>query len=96
MAQSCSSASVATITYLAVFIPHYWLGWWGGISDLFKYYKDVIWYEQSVSSATHPYSSKWWSWPLMLRPIAYWQNFPKTGTCKLSGAAAIRFYGGAR
>ena len=71
--------SVASITYLAVFFPHYWLGWWGGISDLFKYYSDVVWYEKSVSSATHPYSSRWWSWPLMLRPIAYWQNFPKTG-----------------
>ncbi len=71
--------SVASITYLAVFLPHFWLGWWGGMADLFHYYKDVVWYEQSVSSATHPYSSRWWSWPLMLRPIAYWQNFPKTG-----------------
>jgi Gpi18-like mannosyltransferase len=71
--------SVAAIAYLAVFFPHYWLGWWGGISDLFSYYKDIVWYEKSVSSATHPYSSPWWSWPLMLRPIAYWQNFPKTG-----------------
>jgi Gpi18-like mannosyltransferase len=71
--------SVATMTYLAVFIPHYWLGWWGGITDVFKYYNDVIWYEQSVASATHPYASPWWSWPLMLRPVAYWQNFPKTG-----------------
>jgi Gpi18-like mannosyltransferase len=71
--------SVASITYLAVWFPHYWLGWWGGIEDLFKYYKDVVWYENSVSSATHPYSSRWWSWPLMLRPIAYWQSFPKTG-----------------
>ncbi len=71
--------SVAAIAYLAVFFPHYWLGWWGGIEDLFKYYSDIVWYEKSVSSATHPYSSPWWSWPLMLRPIAYWQNFPKTG-----------------
>ena len=71
--------SIGAIVYLAVFIPHYYLGWWGGISDLFKYYKDVIWYEGSVASATHPYASPWWSWPLMLRPIAYWQNFPKTG-----------------
>lgn len=71
--------SVAAITYLAVFFPHYWLGWWGGIEDLFKYYHDVVWYESSVASATHPYASPWWSWPLMLRPIAYWQNFPKTG-----------------
>jgi Gpi18-like mannosyltransferase len=71
--------SVAALTYLAVWFPHYWLGWWGGIEDLFKYYKDVVWYENSVSSATHPYSSRWWSWPLMLRPIAYWQSFPKVG-----------------
>ncbi len=71
--------SVASIAYLAVWFPHYYLGWWGGIEDLFKYYSDVVWYEKSVSSATHPYASPWWSWPLMLRPIAYWQNFPKTG-----------------
>ncbi len=73
------TGSVAAIFYLVTFLPHYFLGWWGGIADLFKYYKDVIGYEKSVASATHPYSSKWWSWPLMLRPIAYWQNFPKTG-----------------
>ncbi len=71
--------AVASIAYLIVFLPHYFLGWWGGIYDLFLYFKDVVWYEDSVASATHPYSSKWWSWPLMLRPVAYWQDFPKTG-----------------
>jgi dolichyl-phosphate-mannose--protein O-mannosyl transferase len=55
------------------------LGWWGGISDLFHYYGDVVNYENSVSTATHPYASPWWSWPLMLRPVAYWQNFPARG-----------------
>src|SRR5579885_125279 len=70
---------VASIAYIAVFLPHFFLGWWGGIEDLFKYYKDILWYEQSVASATHPYASPWWSWPLMLRPVAYWQDFPKTG-----------------
>jgi dolichyl-phosphate-mannose--protein O-mannosyl transferase len=38
-----------------------------------------MWYEKSVSTATHPYASPWWSWPLMLRPVAYWQNFPPKG-----------------
>lgn len=71
--------SVGAIAYIAIFIPHYWLGWWGGISDLFHYYGDIVWYEKSVAEATHPYASPWWSWPLMLRPVAYWQNFPKTG-----------------
>ncbi|HUY27996.1 MAG TPA: phospholipid carrier-dependent glycosyltransferase [Candidatus Binataceae bacterium] len=73
------TGGVASICYIATFLPHYYLGWWGGIQDLFQYYKDIIGYEQSVSTATHPYSSKWWSWPLMLRPIAYWQDFPKVG-----------------
>jgi Gpi18-like mannosyltransferase/predicted membrane-bound dolichyl-phosphate-mannose-protein mannosyltransferase len=71
--------AVAAIFYLATFLPHYYLGWWGGIADLFNYYGKVIWYENSVASATHPYSAPWWSWPLMLRPIAYWQNFPPAG-----------------
>ncbi|MGH7865145.1 MAG: hypothetical protein ACREQB_09150, partial [Candidatus Binataceae bacterium] len=73
------TASVALAAYLAVFIPHFLLGWWGGMSDVAHYYGEVIWYERSVAQATHPYSSPWWSWPLMLRPIAYWQNFPATG-----------------
>jgi predicted membrane-bound dolichyl-phosphate-mannose-protein mannosyltransferase/Gpi18-like mannosyltransferase len=65
--------------YLATFLPHFALGWWSGIEDLFHYYGDVMWYEHSVRDATHPYSSRWWTWPLMLRPVAYWQNFPPKG-----------------
>jgi dolichyl-phosphate-mannose-protein mannosyltransferase len=70
---------VGAIFYLLVFLPHFTLGWWAGIADLFHYYGDVMWYERSVEAATHPYASPWWSWPLMLRPIAYWQNFPPQG-----------------
>lgn len=71
--------SLSAIFYVAVFMPHFLLGWWSGIADLFHYYGDVMWYERSVAAATHPYASPWWSWPLMLRPIAYWQNFPPQG-----------------
>jgi dolichyl-phosphate-mannose--protein O-mannosyl transferase len=75
--------SVSAMLYLASFLPHYALGWWGGIADLLHYYKDVMWYENSVATATHPYASPWWSWPLMLRPVAYWQNFPVHGKVAL-------------
>jgi Gpi18-like mannosyltransferase/predicted membrane-bound dolichyl-phosphate-mannose-protein mannosyltransferase len=71
--------AIAMFFYIATFTPHFALGWWRGVADLFHYYKRVIWYENSVASATHPYASPWWSWPLMLRPIAYWQNFPPKG-----------------
>lgn len=77
------TGSVSGMFYLASFLPHYALGWWGGIADLLHYYKDVMWYENSVSSATHPYASPWWSWPLMMRPVAYWQNFPAHGNVAL-------------
>ena len=71
--------SLSAVFYIAVFLPHFFLGWWAGIADLLHYYSDVMWYEGSVKAATHPYSSQWWTWPLMLRPIAYWQNFPPQG-----------------
>jgi len=73
------SGGVGAMVYLAIFLPHYALGWWGGIADLFAYYGKIAWYEKSVASATHPYSSSVLSWPLMLRPIAYWQDFPPKG-----------------
>jgi predicted membrane-bound dolichyl-phosphate-mannose-protein mannosyltransferase len=73
------TGGVGAMVYVGVFLPHYALGWWGGIEDLFAYYGKVAWYEKSVASATHPYSSTVLSWPLMLRPIAYWQDFPAKG-----------------
>ena len=73
------SGGIAAIVYLSIFIPHFYLGWWGGMGDLLHYYGQIVWYEKSVATATHPYAAPWWSWPLMLRPIAYWQNFPSAG-----------------
>ena len=32
---------------------------------MYKYHKDLV--------ATHPFSSPWWEWPMMLRPIWYYQ-----------------------
>ncbi|MDD5068316.1 MAG: phospholipid carrier-dependent glycosyltransferase [Candidatus Pacebacteria bacterium] len=33
-----------------------------------------VMYTANSPSLTHPYGSKWWSWPLMLRPIYYWNH----------------------
>ena len=30
--------------------------------------------EASLKTATHPYGSKWYTWPFMIRPIYYWQG----------------------
>lgn len=63
--------SAAAAVYLAVYLPHYYLGWWHSIWDIPKYFKDVVGYEAAVADATHPYSSKWYTWPFLLRPVWY-------------------------
>lgn len=64
---TCAAAAM----YLAVYLPNYWLGWWHSIWDIPKYFKDIVGYEAAVADATHPYSSKWYTWPFLLRPVWY-------------------------
>lgn len=39
------------------------------------YYHDVT----VTHNAPHPYSSKWWEWPLLYQPVAYWYQDLRTG-----------------
>ena len=73
----------AFAVYCLTFTPHFLWGWWHSPLDLFKWVAiDVPNYEAAVADATHPYSSKWWTWPLLLRPVwYYWKDpGPITGT----------------
>ncbi|WP_168735675.1 phospholipid carrier-dependent glycosyltransferase [Cohnella fermenti] len=42
-----------------------------GIKDLWQYQKNMYDYHKGVKEK-HPYSSKWYTWPLMLRPVWYY------------------------
>jgi dolichyl-phosphate-mannose--protein O-mannosyl transferase len=73
----------AFAVYCLTYTPHFLWGWWHSPLDLFKYVAiEVPNYEAAVADATHPYSSKWWTWPLLLRPVwYYWKDpGPITGT----------------
>ena len=37
--------------------------------DIFVGVQKQMWWYHTRLDATHPYTSAWWSWPLMLRPI---------------------------
>ena len=41
------------------------------VRDLWQYQKNMYRYHSGVSEE-HPYSSKWYTWPLMLRPVWYY------------------------
>ncbi len=58
-------AVIPPIVYLASFAPFFTIGhtW----SELIELHRQMFWYHTHLE-ATHPFSSPWWSWPLMLKP----------------------------
>jgi len=54
--------AIYLLSYLPMFITgHDFTTWWG-------MQKQMWWYHTGLD-ATHPYSSPWWSWPFLIRPI---------------------------
>ncbi len=81
------------LVYFAIFLPIYWFGWWHGIRDQITYYRTEYQFQMKFTGPRHhPYSSPWWSWPLMLRPIRYYfqEDFIATAT---GGSPSIRNIG---
>jgi Gpi18-like mannosyltransferase/4-amino-4-deoxy-L-arabinose transferase-like glycosyltransferase len=69
--------ATASALYVLAFLPHFLWGWWHSPLDLVNYVLfKVPDYERAVKDATHPYSSKWWTWPLLLRPVWYYFKEP--------------------
>lgn len=54
------------VVYLLSFVPFFMLGhtW----AQLIELHQQMYWYHSHLQ-ATHPFSSPWWSWPFMLKPI---------------------------
>lgn len=60
--------------YVLTYIPYFMLGG-NSLSSLVQMQYDMYHYHATLV-ATHPYASKWWQWPLLLKPIAYYyQDF---------------------
>ncbi|MEM2103894.1 MAG: glycosyltransferase family 39 protein [Candidatus Bathyarchaeia archaeon] len=58
--------AVAAAVYLATFIPHILVGY--SLKDICDLQFSMYHYHSTLT-ATHPYSSPWWSWPLMANPL---------------------------
>jgi Gpi18-like mannosyltransferase len=53
---------VYLLTYLPMFLTGHNLSIWWGMQE-------QMWWYHTGLRATHPYTSSWWSWPLLIRPI---------------------------
>jgi len=54
--------AVYLLSYLDMFLTGHSLSIWWGMQE-------QMWWYHTGLRATHPYSSSWWSWPLLIRPI---------------------------
>jgi dolichyl-phosphate-mannose-protein mannosyltransferase len=53
----------------------------------------VMYTSNASLTATHSYSSKWYSWPFMIRPVYYWYGPPPTIATSNAGTSRIYFLG---
>lgn len=65
--------TIYLLTYAQMFATGHDLSIWWGMQ------KQMWWYHTSLV-ATHPYTSSWWSWPLLLRPIYLYTSDEINGT----------------
>jgi dolichyl-phosphate-mannose--protein O-mannosyl transferase len=59
---------------------------------VFDRYQHMYQYQvEGLKNATHPYASKWWTWPLLKTPmsISYWQEGTMSASIALIGNPAI-------
>lgn len=59
---------VPAAVYLLTYIPYFSLG--HTLRDFVELQKSMYQFHASLT-ASHPYQSHWWSWPLLIRPIWY-------------------------
>jgi len=62
--------AIPVLVYVMSYIPMFLSGY--GLDTFWGMQKQMWWYHSNLE-ATHPYTSSWWSWPLMLRPIYLYQ-----------------------
>jgi len=60
------------LVYVASYLPMFIHGY--NFEHFIGMQKQMWWYHSGLK-ATHPYTSPWWSWPLMQRPVYLYQNF---------------------
>ncbi len=77
---------VAGSIYLIAYVPFFGLG--HNLTDVVSLQQQMfIYHDQTVAHATHPYSSRWWQWPILEIPISYYYHDFRTGAAALSGSA---------
>lgn len=77
-----SWAAIPVAAYYATFIPFFWVtpkaGGSYGLWEILFTMQWQMWDGQMRVVSSHPYASRWWEWPTMIRPM--WYAFDREGS----------------
>jgi len=74
--------------YLMSWYPFFARGQFQTLADLIEYNKNSYIYHATLT-ATHPFGSPWWSWPLLSRPVLYYAEYSGLGTDAFTGQPLV-------
>ena len=74
--------------YVASWYPFFARGQFQNLADLIAYQKASFDYHANLT-ATHPYGSPWWSWPLLSRPVLYYAEYSNLGLDHWTGQQLV-------
>jgi dolichyl-phosphate-mannose-protein mannosyltransferase len=63
--------ALPVVIYIVSWVPFFTRGQFHTFGDLIAYQYQTYHYHATLT-ATHPYGSKWYTWPLLIRPVAYY------------------------
>ena len=80
---------VPVVVYTLSYIPFMEVPGAGhGLAEVVSYQGHMYRYHSELK-ATHPFSSKWWEWPLLRRPIWYYQGIGDPAAGKISSIVLL-------
>ncbi len=76
-------AIIPALIYRLLWIPHLALN---QEFNFWQVHQQILGYHHSIgnTTATHPYCSAWYTWPLMLRPVGYYYKQVSNGVSELT------------
>ncbi len=74
--------------YVVSWYPFFARGQFHGLADLWNYQVESYRYHATLT-ATHPYGSPAWSWPVLARPVLYYAEYTGLGIDHFTGQALI-------
>ncbi len=81
-------ALIPIVIYGYSWYPFFARGQFHNLADLIEYQRQSYIYHATLT-ATHPYGSPWWSWPLLSRPVLYYAQYDGLGLDQWTGQALI-------